>query len=128
MRRAVPEFSLQKELADPEMRRLMQLPGMRMLDAYRLAHYGDAMRQTARTVEQGVVERIRQRGRARLKTAPTPQRRRDRCRCEPDDPQPAGSTGTSGAPWCKDQFLRENPLTLRSGFASALRSSPEGGA
>lgn len=62
MRRAVPEFSLQKELADPEMRRLMQLPGMRMLDAYRLAHYGDAMRQTARTVEQGVVERIRQRG------------------------------------------------------------------
>ena len=41
----------------------MQLPGMRMLDAYRLAHYGDAMRQTARTVEQGVVERIRQRGR-----------------------------------------------------------------
>ena len=54
MRRAVPEFSLQKELADPEMRRLMQLPGMRMLDAYRLAHYGDAMRQTARTVEQVV--------------------------------------------------------------------------
>ena len=62
MRRAVPEFSLQKELADPEMRRLMQLPGMRMLDAYRLAHFEDAMRQTARTVEQGVVERIRQRG------------------------------------------------------------------
>ena len=50
----LPEFSLQKELADPEMRRLMQLPGMRMLDAYRLAHYGDAMRQTARTVEQVV--------------------------------------------------------------------------
>ena len=61
MRRAVPEFSLQKELANPEMRRLMQLPGMRMMDAYRLAHYGDALRQTARTVEQGVVERIRQR-------------------------------------------------------------------
>ena len=54
MRRAVPEFSLQKELADPEMRRLMQLPGMRVQDAYRLAHYGDAMRQTARTVEQVV--------------------------------------------------------------------------
>ena len=62
MRRAVPEFSLQKELANPEMRRLMQLPGMRMMDAYRLAHYGDTLRQTARTVEQGVVERIRQRG------------------------------------------------------------------
>lgn len=61
MRRAVPEFSLQKELTNPEMRRLMQLPGMRMMDAYRLAHYGDALRQTAQTVEQGVVERIRQR-------------------------------------------------------------------
>ena len=62
MRRAVPEFSLQKELADPEMRRLMQLPGMRVQDAYRLAHYEDALRTTAQTVEQGVVERIRQRG------------------------------------------------------------------
>ena len=61
MRKAVPDFSLQRELANPEMRRLMQLPGMRMADAYRLAHYGDALRQTARTVEQGVVERIRQR-------------------------------------------------------------------
>ena len=44
-----------------EMRRLMELPGMRMGDAYRLAHYSDALQQTARTVEQGVVERIRQR-------------------------------------------------------------------
>lgn len=34
---------------------------MRLGDAYRLAHYSDALRQTARTVEQGVVERIRQR-------------------------------------------------------------------
>ena len=49
------------ELRSPEMRRLMQLPGMRLGDAYRLAHYSDALRQTARTVEQGVVERIRQR-------------------------------------------------------------------
>ena len=32
-----------------------------MGDAYRLAHYSDALQQTARTVEQGVVERIRQR-------------------------------------------------------------------
>ena len=39
----------------------MQLPGMRMADAYRLAHYEDALRQTAHAVEQGVVERIRQR-------------------------------------------------------------------
>lgn len=61
MRRDVPDFSLKKELADPEMRRLMELPGMRMGDAYRLAHYNDALRQTAQTVEQGVVERIRQR-------------------------------------------------------------------
>ena len=61
MRRVVPGFSLQKELADPEMRRLMQLPGMRMADAYCLTHYRDALRQTAHTVEQGVVERIRQR-------------------------------------------------------------------
>ena len=55
LRQVMPEFSLKAELQHPEMRRLMQLPGMRMLDAYRLAHYGDAMRQTARTVEQGVV-------------------------------------------------------------------------
>ena len=61
LRREVPEFSLKRELADPEMRRLMELPGMRMSDAYRLAHYNDTLRQTARTVEQGVVERIRQR-------------------------------------------------------------------
>ena len=61
LRRDVPDFSLKKELANPEMRRLMELPGMRMGDAYRLAHYNDALRQTAQTVEQGVVERIRQR-------------------------------------------------------------------
>lgn len=39
----------------------MSLPGMRMADAYRLAHYNDAMQRTAQAVEQGVVERIRQR-------------------------------------------------------------------
>ena len=61
MRRSQPDFDLQNELRSPEMRRLMQLPGMRLGDAYRLAHYSDALRQTARTVEQGVVERIRQR-------------------------------------------------------------------
>ena len=61
LRRDVPGVSLKAELRDPEMRRLMQLPGMRLGDAYRLAHYSDALRQTARTVEQGVVERIRQR-------------------------------------------------------------------
>ena len=61
LRRDMPDFSLKQELANPEMRRLMELPGMRMGDAYRLAHYSDALQQTARTVEQGVVERIRQR-------------------------------------------------------------------
>lgn len=61
IRRDVPGFSLRQELANPEMRRLMELPGMRMGDAYRLAHYSDALQQIARTVEQGVVERIRQR-------------------------------------------------------------------
>ena len=61
LQQVVPEFSLKEELRNPEMRRLMQLPGMRMADAYRLAHYNDALRQAAHDVEQGVVERIRQR-------------------------------------------------------------------
>ena len=61
LRRSRPEFSLQRELRDPEMRRLMQLPGMRVQDAYRLAHYEDSLTQAAQAVEQGVVERIRQR-------------------------------------------------------------------
>ena len=61
LRRSQPEFSLQRELRDPEMRRLMQLPGMRVQDAYRLAHYEDSLTQAAQAVEQGVVERIRQR-------------------------------------------------------------------
>ena len=61
MRRSQPGFDLKAELKNPEMRRLMQLPGMRVQDAYRLAHYEDAMRTTAQTVEQGVVERVQQR-------------------------------------------------------------------
>ena len=61
LRQEYPEFSLRQELRNPEMRRLMQLPGMRMQDAYRLAHYDDTLRQTAQTVEKGVVERIQQR-------------------------------------------------------------------
>ena len=61
LRREAPGFSLKNELRDPEMRRLMQLPGMRMADAYRLTHYNDALRKTAQTVERGVVERIQQR-------------------------------------------------------------------
>ena len=61
LRQEHPEFSLRQELRNPEMRRLMQMPGMRMQDAYRLAHYDDTLRKTAQTVEQGVVERIQQR-------------------------------------------------------------------
>lgn len=61
MRRSQPDFDLQNELRSPEMRRLMQLPGMRVRDAYRLAHYDENLRTTAQAVEQGVVERIQQR-------------------------------------------------------------------
>ena len=61
MRRSHPDFNLQKELRSPEMRRLMQLPGMRVQDAYRLTHYDENLRTAAQAVEQGVVERIQQR-------------------------------------------------------------------
>ena len=61
MRCSQPDFNLQKELRSPEMRRLMQLPGMRVQDAYRLAHYDENLRTAAQAVEQGVVERIQQR-------------------------------------------------------------------
>ena len=61
MRRSQPDFDLQNELRSPEMRRLMQLPGMRVRDAYRLAHYDENLRAAAQAVEQGVVERIQQR-------------------------------------------------------------------
>ena len=61
LRRSHPDFSLKQELQNPEMRRLMQLPGMRVQDAYRLAHYDESLRTAAQTVEQGVVERIQQR-------------------------------------------------------------------
>ena len=61
MRRSQPDFDLQNELRSPEMRRLMQLPGMRVRDAYRLVHYDENLRTAAQAVEQGVVERIQQR-------------------------------------------------------------------
>ena len=61
MRRGQPDFNLQNELRSPELRRLMQLPGMRVRDAYRLAHYDENLRTAAQAVEQGVVERIQQR-------------------------------------------------------------------
>ena len=61
LRRSVPEFSLRAELQNPEMRRLMQMPGMRVQDAYRLTHYQETLQKAAQTVEQGVVERIQQR-------------------------------------------------------------------
>lgn len=61
LRRTESGFDLKAELQNPEMRRLMQMPGMRVQDAYRLAHYEDTLRTTAQTVEQGVVERVQQR-------------------------------------------------------------------
>ena len=61
MRRSQPGFNLQNELRNPEMRRLMQLPGMRVQDAYRLTHYEESLHSAAQAVEQGVVERIQQR-------------------------------------------------------------------
>ena len=61
LRRSKPDFSLKAELRNPEMRRLMQMPGMRVQDAYRLAHYDETLRTAARTVEQGVVDRMQQR-------------------------------------------------------------------
>ena len=61
MRRSQPDFDLQNELRSPEMRRLMQLPGMRMRDAYRLVHYDESLHRAAQAVEQGVVQRIQQR-------------------------------------------------------------------
>ena len=61
LRQSDPAFSLKAELRNPEMRRLMQLPGMRVQDAYRLTHYDETLRATAQTVEQGVVDRMQQR-------------------------------------------------------------------
>ena len=61
LRRQEPGFSLKAELRNPEMRRLMQMPGMRVQDAYRLTHYDETLRSTAQTVEQGVVDRMQQR-------------------------------------------------------------------
>ena len=72
MRQALPSFSLREELKNPEMRRLMGLPGMRIADAYRLAHYDDAMRSTARRVEQGVMDRVQQRGARPLENGARP--------------------------------------------------------
>ena len=48
MRKGDPKFSLKEALKNPAMRRMMRMPGMRM--------------QEARTVEQGVINRVRERG------------------------------------------------------------------
>ena len=55
MRRSQPDFDLQNELRSPEMRRLMQLPGMRVRDAYRLAHYDENLRTAAQAVELSLI-------------------------------------------------------------------------
>ena len=72
MRRSQPGFDLKAELKNPEMRRLMQLPGMRVQDAYRLAHYEDALRTTAQTVEQAWWSGCSSAPRVRWKTACAP--------------------------------------------------------
>ena len=38
------------------------MPGMRMQEAYRAAYYDRLMENTARAVERGVVDRVRERG------------------------------------------------------------------
>lgn len=107
IRRDVPGFSLRQELANPEMRRLMELPGMRMGDAYRLAHYSDALQQTARTVEQGVVERIRQRSARPAENGTSPSGAAVTRRCGQHDPRPARGTGTPCDARSEDQFLKK---------------------
>ncbi len=59
-----PEFNKEEMLANPEVARLMQL-GLTMTEAYRAAYFDQIMAQnesrTAKQVEDGVTERIRQR-------------------------------------------------------------------
>ena len=62
MRRGDPKFSLKEALKNPAMRRMMRMPGMRMQEAYHAAFYDKLMEGTARTVEQGVINRVRERG------------------------------------------------------------------
>ena len=76
MRRSQPGFDLKAELKNPEMRRPMQLPGMRVRDAYRLAHYDEnPAHHGTGCGAGGVVERIQQR-RAAAEKRPPPRRRR----------------------------------------------------
>ena len=62
MRKGDPGFSFREALKKPAMRRMMRMPGMRMQEAYRAAFYDQLMEGTARTVEQGVMDRVRERG------------------------------------------------------------------
>ena len=62
MRRSDPKFSFREALKSPDMRRMMGMPGMRMREAYRAAYYDRLMAGTARAVEQGVVNRVQERG------------------------------------------------------------------
>ena len=62
LRRGDPKFSFREALKSPAMRRMMRMPGMRMQEAYHAAFYDQLMAGTARTVEQGVVNRVQERG------------------------------------------------------------------
>ena len=103
LRRSQPEFRLQEELKNPEMRRLMQLPGMRMRDAYRLAGTG----------------RGAGRGAAHPAAGRPPRRKRHPPRwcghgapgCGQHDPRPARSFGAPCAARCSDRTV--NPTRER---------------
>lgn len=62
MRKGDPGFSFREALKKPAMRRMMRMPGMRMQEAYRAAFYDQLLENTARAVERGVVDRVRERG------------------------------------------------------------------
>ena len=60
MRRSQPDLSAERA-AQPGDAPPDAAAGMRVRDAYRLAHYDENLRTAAQAVEQGVVERIQQR-------------------------------------------------------------------
>ena len=110
LRRDMPDFSLKQELANPEMRRLMELPGMRMGDAYRPDR--GAGRRGAHPSAFGPPGGKRHQPR--------------RCghhpgRCGQHDPRPARGTGTPCDARGEDQFLTSHRVGLTS---SAPRGAP----
>lgn len=87
LRRIMPDFSLKQELANPEMPDGAARCGWVTPTVW--AHYNDALRQTAQTVEQGVVERIRQRSARPAENGTSPGGAAITRPMWPDDPRPA---------------------------------------